>query len=149
MLNNVIDHSRGEKVEIFLERTATSIEILIRDNSEGIFKKIQRELGLIDERQALLELVKGKLTTAPDNHSGEGIFFHHDYLIAFGLCLAMFFLTINTNKKKIGLMKLGFLYREQQFLCDLITIQLGLPNKFLMSFLMKIITFRKQLFLFA
>ena len=75
MLNNVIDHSRGEKVEIFLERTATSIEILIRDNSEGIFKKIQRELGLIDERQALLELVKGKLTTAPDNHSGEGIFF--------------------------------------------------------------------------
>ncbi len=75
MLNNAIDHSAGEKVEVFLERTATSAEIIIRDNGEGIFKKIQRELGLIDERQALLELAKGKLTTDPDNHSGEGIFF--------------------------------------------------------------------------
>ncbi len=75
MLNNVIDHSAGEKVDIFLERTATSVEIIIRDDGEGIFKKIQRELALVDERQALLELAKGKLTTDPDHHSGEGIFF--------------------------------------------------------------------------
>jgi hypothetical protein len=30
---------------------------------------------LHDERQALFELSKGKLTTDPDNHTGEGIFF--------------------------------------------------------------------------
>lgn len=75
MLNNAIDHSSGEKVEILLIRTAAHCEIMIRDNGEGIFKKIQRILNLTDERQALLELAKGKLTTDPDNHSGEGIFF--------------------------------------------------------------------------
>jgi hypothetical protein len=32
-------------------------------------------LGLLDERHAILELSKGKLTTDPKRHSGEGIFF--------------------------------------------------------------------------
>ncbi len=32
-------------------------------------------LGLEDERHAVLELAKGKLTTDPAHHSGEGIFF--------------------------------------------------------------------------
>lgn len=47
----------------------------IGDDGEGIFKKIRRLCDLHDERQALLELSKGKLTTDPDNHTGEGIFF--------------------------------------------------------------------------
>jgi len=42
---------------------------------EGIFLRIQRALDLPEPRQAILELAKGKLTTAPDRHSGEGIFF--------------------------------------------------------------------------
>lgn len=75
MLNNAIDHSSGKNVFIQLERTATSTETLIHDDGEGIFKKIHREMELIDERHAVLELSKGKLTTDPDNHSGEGIFF--------------------------------------------------------------------------
>jgi hypothetical protein len=32
-------------------------------------------LNLLDPREAILELAKGKLTTAPKHHSGEGIFF--------------------------------------------------------------------------
>lgn len=75
MLNNAIDHSSGKNVFIQLERTPTTTEILINDDGEGIFRKIQREMALIDERHAVLELSKGKLTTDPDNHSGEGIFF--------------------------------------------------------------------------
>jgi hypothetical protein len=43
--------------------------------ASGISAKIQDALGLIDERHAVLELSKGKLTTDPANHSGEGIFF--------------------------------------------------------------------------
>lgn len=45
------------------------------DNGVGIFRKIQAELNLIDERQAIFELAKGKLTTDPANHTGQGIFF--------------------------------------------------------------------------
>ena len=47
----------------------------LHDNGVGIFKKIQTELRLLDERHAILELAKGKLTTDPKRHTGEGIFF--------------------------------------------------------------------------
>ena len=40
-----------------------------------IFKKISKELHLEDERHAVLELTKGKLTTDKEHHTGEGIFF--------------------------------------------------------------------------
>ena len=75
MLNNAIDHSSGQYVTIRIKKTATTIEIAICDDGEGIFRKIQRELDLTDERHAVLELSKGKLTTDPDRHTGEGIFF--------------------------------------------------------------------------
>ena len=47
----------------------------VSDLGVGIFKKITHEKHLLDERQALLELAKGKLTTDPTRHTGEGIFF--------------------------------------------------------------------------
>ena len=75
MLNNAIDHSAGTKVHVEASKTAITTKIVIYDDGEGIFKKIQRELALNDERHAVLELAKGKLTTDPDNHTGEGIFF--------------------------------------------------------------------------
>jgi anti-sigma regulatory factor (Ser/Thr protein kinase) len=75
ILNNAIDHSFGDQVHIQVTKTATSTEIVIYDDGEGIFKKIQKELGLLDERHSVFELAKGKLTTDPDNHTGEGIFF--------------------------------------------------------------------------
>ncbi len=75
MLNNAIDHSSGNEVTISLKKTAIDTEIIILDDGEGIFKKIQRELNLYDERHAVLELSKGKLTTDPTRHSGQGVFF--------------------------------------------------------------------------
>jgi anti-sigma regulatory factor (Ser/Thr protein kinase) len=75
ILNNAIDHSSGQTVTINFKRNAVSTEIHILDDGEGIFKKIQREMGLLDERHAVLELSKGKLTTDPSRHTGEGIFF--------------------------------------------------------------------------
>ena len=75
MINNAIDHSEGTKVSISLERTALDTIIWIMDDGEGIFHRIQRLVGLYDPRESILELSKGKLTTDPDNHSGEGIFF--------------------------------------------------------------------------
>jgi hypothetical protein len=49
--------------------------MVIADDGIGIFRKIQAELGLEDERHAILELAKGKLTIDPQRHTGEGIFF--------------------------------------------------------------------------
>ena len=75
MFNNVIDHSEGTEVTVHLTKTAADAELLLIDNGVGIFRKIQSRLGLLDERHAVLELAKGKLTTDPAHHTGEGIFF--------------------------------------------------------------------------
>lgn len=75
MFNNALDHSGGTQITVRVKKTAATTEMMIADNGEGIFRKIQRELGLLDERHAILELSKGKLTTDPANHTGEGIFF--------------------------------------------------------------------------
>jgi anti-sigma regulatory factor (Ser/Thr protein kinase) len=75
MFNNAIDHSSGTSIYVEIKRTAVSTEMLLSDNGVGIFKKIQMALNLLDERHAILELAKGKLTTDPKHHTGEGIFF--------------------------------------------------------------------------
>lgn len=75
MFNNAIDHSGGKHINVYVTMTAASTELMITDDGVGIFRKIQKALGLLDERHAVLELSKGKLTTDPANHSGQGIFF--------------------------------------------------------------------------
>jgi len=75
MFNNAIDHSGGSVIVVELSISATDTQIALYDNGIGIFKKIQQELDLLDERHSILELAKGKLTTDPDRHTGEGIFF--------------------------------------------------------------------------
>ncbi len=75
MLRNIKDHSRSEKILIYITRNAVNIELGVKDYGVGIFNKIQADFNLYDSRQALLELSKGKLTSDPKGHSGEGIFF--------------------------------------------------------------------------
>lgn len=75
MFNNAVDHSGGSQLYIHIAKTAISTEMLLMDNGVGIFKKIQNTMNLLDERHAILELSKGKLTTDPAHHTGEGIFF--------------------------------------------------------------------------
>lgn len=75
MFNNVVDHSEASHVTVTVVKTAASTTITIYDDGIGIFKKIQAALKLLDERHSVLELAKGKFTTDPVNHSGEGIFF--------------------------------------------------------------------------
>lgn len=85
MVNNAIDHSEGAVVQITAERTAAVVNILVQDDGEGIFLRIARLLELHDPRESLLELSKGKLTTDPENHTGEGIFFTSRAFDAFSI----------------------------------------------------------------
>lgn len=75
MVNNAIDHSGSEKIKVWCARNAFYTQAWVSDDGEGIFNKIQKALQLYDPREAILELAKGKFTTDPENHSGEGIFF--------------------------------------------------------------------------
>ena len=75
MLNNAIDHSGGDEVFIWARQNEARFTLAISDNGVGIFAKIAAALKLPDMRQALFELSKGKFTTDPSKHSGEGVFF--------------------------------------------------------------------------
>ena len=75
MINNAIDHSGSALVHVGMRRNALYTRAWVVDDGEGIFLRIQRALDLFDPREAILELAKGKFTTDPANHSGEGIFF--------------------------------------------------------------------------
>ena len=75
MMNNAMDHSSAPEAMVWVERTAAATTMFLQDAGVGIFRKIAGELGLVDERLALLELAKGKFTTDPANHTGQGIFF--------------------------------------------------------------------------
>jgi len=75
MFNNAIDHSEGKWISVEIEKTVVDAKLVVMDDGVGIFSKIQNQFELLDGRHAALELSKGKLTTDPENHAGEGIFF--------------------------------------------------------------------------
>ncbi len=75
IINNAIDHSRGTTISVIVKITLAQIELSIIDDGIGIFNNIKQRFNLDDERHAILELAKGKLTTDPAHHTGEGIFF--------------------------------------------------------------------------
>jgi len=75
MVNNAIDHSAGHFLTVDIKMNPLTTMVSVHDDGIGIFRKIKEELHLEDESHAVLELAKGKLTTDPDKHTGEGIFF--------------------------------------------------------------------------
>jgi anti-sigma regulatory factor (Ser/Thr protein kinase) len=75
MVNNVIDHSDSPDLKVSTKRTPREVQIQVIDRGIGIFRKIQEACHLEDIRHAVFELTKGKLTTDPARHTGEGIFF--------------------------------------------------------------------------
>lgn len=74
MLNNAIEHSESANVEIQIEKGSNLI-FHINDFGIGVFKNIMHKRHLKSELEAVQDLLKGKTTTAPQAHSGEGIFF--------------------------------------------------------------------------
>jgi Signal transduction histidine kinase len=75
MVNNAVDHSDAMHVTVHMDLRNEVLTLTIADDGVGIFRKIAHALDLPDERLALLELSKGKFTTDPRRHSGEGVFF--------------------------------------------------------------------------
>ena len=75
MLNNAIDHSRADHCNIEVRLEAGLLSFEVRETGIGVFRSIADRFNLSDETAAMIELIKGKTTTMPEAHSGEGIFF--------------------------------------------------------------------------
>jgi hypothetical protein len=75
MLNNAIEHSGGHEIEVRFEAAPDALAFVIADDGVGAFVNLRKLLRLPSNLVALQELSKGKLTTLPAGHTGEGVFF--------------------------------------------------------------------------
>ena len=73
--NNAIEHSHGKEVMVRVVRNASTVTLQIVDDGLGVFRKVADSFRFSSLAQALFEVSKGKLTTEPARHNGEGIFF--------------------------------------------------------------------------
>jgi anti-sigma regulatory factor (Ser/Thr protein kinase)/predicted transcriptional regulator len=75
MLNNAIDHSGSESIRVEAERKLGVLQFRVGDWGIGIFQNILEKHQLDSPLDAIRQLLKGKQTTMPERHTGEGIFF--------------------------------------------------------------------------
>jgi len=75
MLNNAIEHSNSKKIVVMMEKDKFSVNFEVIDFGMGIFNNLMEKRGLKNELEAIQDLLKGKQTTRPKEHTGEGIFF--------------------------------------------------------------------------
>ena len=75
ILNNAIDHSGSATVSASATVTDEKALFSITDVGVGAFERVRRTKQLEDHLAAVQEIAKGKLTTDPARHSGQGIFF--------------------------------------------------------------------------
>lgn len=75
MLNNAIEHSESKFVDVKVGANEKTLWFEVSDKGIGVFENIMGKRGLSNEFEAMQDLLKGKSTTHPHAHSGEGIFF--------------------------------------------------------------------------
>ena len=75
LLNNAIDHRVGSHGTVSLRQTTNQVQLLVSDNGLGLFQRIAETFAIASPALAMLELSKGKLTSQPHRHTGQGLFF--------------------------------------------------------------------------
>ncbi len=75
MVNNAIEHSKSQNIDVKVEKEGKTIRFYVDDFGIGVFRNVMNERRLHSELEAIQDLLKGKTTTNPHAHSGEGIFF--------------------------------------------------------------------------
>jgi len=85
MLNNAIDHSQGKHVSVRVGTEDEALWFSIEDDGIGALASVMNKFDLATPLEALQEISKGKTTTAPEEHSGEGLFFVSKLADAFSL----------------------------------------------------------------
>jgi anti-sigma regulatory factor (Ser/Thr protein kinase) len=75
MLNNVVAHSRASHAQVAIDWNQQSVVMRIDDDGSGIFSSVSSAFALESDADAAILLTKGKVTTDPARHTGEGLFF--------------------------------------------------------------------------
>jgi len=75
IFNNAIEHSLSKSISIEVAVHEKYLSFVVNDSGVGVFRNIMKKKNLKSEIEAIQDLLKGKTTTLPKSHSGEGIFF--------------------------------------------------------------------------
>jgi anti-sigma regulatory factor (Ser/Thr protein kinase) len=75
VLNNALDHSGSPEVVIGFAASQNALVIHVQDTGVGVFARVAEALGLESLSDAVIELTKGKTTSDPARHTGQGLFF--------------------------------------------------------------------------
>lgn len=75
MLNNAIEHSKSKWINVKVYSRQPELVFEVIDQGVGVYNNLMRKYKVRTDLEAVQELLKGKRTTAPRKHSGEGIFF--------------------------------------------------------------------------
>ena len=86
ILNNAVEHSRGRTLEVAVsfERGGATMTT-VQDDGVGVFRRVCEDFGYATPQDAIVQLEKGKLTSDPTRHSGEGLFFSSKAVTRFRL----------------------------------------------------------------
>lgn len=85
LVNNAVDHSGAAAVRLEGRLRGGALRLAVVDEGIGAFERVRSHFGFDDHLRALQELSKGKTTTQPDRHTGEGLFFGSKLVDAFRL----------------------------------------------------------------
>ncbi|MBI5405594.1 DUF4325 domain-containing protein [Candidatus Kaiserbacteria bacterium] len=102
ILNNAIEHSQSKYIEVEVSVQNRKLRFIINDFGIGVFRNIMKEKGLRTEVEAMQDLLKGKTTTMPKSHSGQGIFFTSKAADVFTLQSYGYILTINNKIHEVS-----------------------------------------------
>lgn len=86
IVNNAIDHSSGRMVDVAVafERGGATVTT-VHDDGIGVFRRVCEDFGFASPHDAIVQIEKGKLTSDPARHSGEGLFFSSKAVTRFRL----------------------------------------------------------------
>jgi len=130
MVNNAIDHSQTRFIDIKVNVDAALISFSVSDTGVGIFKNICEKKNLASEMEAIQDLIKGKQTTMPERHTGEGIFFTSKIADRFVIESHQKRLTIDNEINDIFIEDIRFKTGTRVFFSQKIDTEKNLPKLF-------------------
>lgn len=121
MFNNAIEHSGSKNISIEVAERNGKLSFIVLDSGIGVFRNIMKKKELRSEIEAIQDLLKGKTTTMPKSHSGEGIFFTSKSADLFILDSFGYQLTINTKIEDISIKNISIIKRGTKVIFEIET----------------------------
>ena len=111
MLNNAIEHSRSRSIVVEVSITDDVLQFIVNDSGVGVFRNVMQKKKLKSELEAIQDILKGKTTTIPTSHTGQGIFFTSKAADVFILDSFGLQMTVNNKTHDVGVQRTGVIKR--------------------------------------